>query len=261
MAKKRRLGDLYVVGKSVTFDDGFGDPVEVYIRKLTPLDQEAALKAANAKRAVTIARLKDKESAEHTTLYGELDDLSKGDIVEILTESRLAAKREQIEAEVEADEKWAEEGYLDGLIEAWETDDLKAVFFAGDPSIENEEADAEDVKKFDEAARVKAEMDAISEAYDKAMEEEREDIKDTLTQLPLEDLRDELMKLQLDAAANSDWFAEYRRQELFYAVREPDTKKRYFESRSEVDGLSLEVIGRLVSEYQSLEVSGTEGKD
>ena len=54
---------------------------------------------------------------------------------------------------------------------------------------------------------------------------------------------------------------EYRKASIFYMVFDPDTKRRYFDDRAEVDMLSQEVLTILVDEIESLNVDVMEGKD
>src|SRR3954469_5704211 len=64
-AQARRLGDLFVVGREVTFDDGQGAPISVYVRKLNTSEHERALRRANSERSKVLAAKTDKDSDLH----------------------------------------------------------------------------------------------------------------------------------------------------------------------------------------------------
>lgn len=256
MAKRRRLGDLYVVGKEITFDDGGGDPVKVFVQKLTPLDQEGALRAANAKRSTTMSKLRDKNSAEYGIIDDEIQDLEKDDLISILVATDLSPRAQEVEAKISSEGEWAEDGYLEGLVEAWDSE-LSDLYHSYSSAEDVPEDKADD---YASAVRALDELNRLQDEIDETLAAEKEDLEDTYKSFDLDSLQEKVIKLRLDAAANSDWFSEFRRQELFYATRDPQTKKLYFENRSEVDTLSLEVLGKLVSEYKALEVDALEGK-
>src|SRR4051812_31682431 len=72
--KRRRLSDLYVVGKTVVFEDPEGD-VEIYLRRPNPFEHEEALREGNLARAKMALRMKDPASDEYQILQGDLSSL------------------------------------------------------------------------------------------------------------------------------------------------------------------------------------------
>lgn len=254
---RRRLGDLYIVGKALTFDDDSGEPpIEVFVRKLNPLEHETALKRANAVRASLLADFRNPDSDAYKELQADLMDYDRDDLTHLLIEEERATHRAVIEAEVEAREDWANEGYLDGLIEAW-TDELNDKFAKGPDDPEHPEND----EKYQEAVKIEAEMQRLIEEVDEELDAYIEAYEKDLADLSEDELRRRCEKGRMQMKINSEWFTEFRRCELWLCVKEKDRKTNYFTSRSEIDHLPLEVMTRIVNEYKSLSVEPQEGKD
>ena len=66
----------------------------------------------------------------------------------------------------------------------------------------------------------------------------------------------------IDFASDVRWMTEYRRQELYYAVRisEENRRKLYFEGVEEVGELSAPVFQKLLTTFQGLAVNPLEVK-
>jgi hypothetical protein len=236
---KRRLTDLYVVGKDLTFDDGSGEPVTVYLRKLNPVDQETAIKKANAARARVYATGRDPESDEYGELLSQAIDLgTTEDLISYLIQSRLVDFTMAKESELAADE---------GLREAWESG-LQ----------ERYHIDPED----SEARHVFSELQRFADLVAPYVDDEREALEQTYDGKDLEELREIAAQQLVAISADIAWVREYRKSELWLATRVPDNhRERYFDSRDEVDELPAEIFNRLIEEFQSLNVGTTEGKD
>lgn len=246
MPKQRRLGDLYVVGKELTLDDGKG-PVTVWINKLNPVDHSNALRHANAARARILAAKKDKESEERLSIESDLADQEKEDLITFLVSDVALRRQEAIEAELAAEQEWEDKDYLQGLVDSWENG-LKDTYAADSEDPEAKHV-FEELERWEAvlAERMKAEREALTRDYSEKSEED-------LRELTL----DRLIQVQGDQA----WLEEYHRCEVWLATREPDHhKKKYFANRDEVDDLPNEVLLALVSAYRELTVEPTEGKD
>jgi hypothetical protein len=245
--KKRRLGELYQVGKMLTFDDGEGEAVQVYLRKLNTIDMEKALRQANGARAAVLAARKDiKSSAYMDTKYAaDLQLSTKTACISLLAEKKVAEKRGSVEAEVQDEEEWSKEGYLQGLWDAWSGGLNKR-----------------DVEQDPEAKRVLDELNRYEEQVKKVLDGYREEAERDFTDKSPSELYDLALDVFFDRQADLAWFSEIRRSEVFMAVRDPDEHgSPYFESREEVDQLATPVIQRLQEEYQTLTVDVMEGKD
>lgn len=248
MPKRRSLADLYTVGKMVTIgDDGDELPVTVYIRKLSPMETEKALRRANAKRAQIAFALKDKDSEEYQDAYSQAMDMDRSALVEFVLSDELNNIRLSVEAELEAEDEWAEDGYAQGLYDAWNTG-LSEVY-ANDP--ENEDA-----------LRVLNEMQRLQDQVQTEIDARVEVVRRGWAAKTDEKLWEAATTALIKFASDTEWMREYRKSQVWLAVRDPeDTRSYYFETREELDDLALEVMGRLMEEYLGLEVDSIEGKD
>lgn len=243
----RHLSDLYRVGALVKIGDNEEDSVEVWVEKLRAFHAEKAIRAANAERAKRYAVLSDETSDDYLSVSNAVFDKTDEELIADLAGKDLANKYQALEAELEAEDEWSKNGYLQGLKDAW-VEGLDKVY------LENPEDG--------EAKRVFTEFERFSDELTKRFEVEKVDILAPLQEEPQGKLRHDWVKLQVENDANEIWFVEYKKQELLYAIRDPkDTKKMYFGSRAEIDDLDRQVIGRLVQEYNRLNVDVNEGKD
>lgn len=251
MPKTAHLTDLYTVGKEIVVKQGEVE-VPVYLRKLSPVDHETAMRRANAKRArtLTLKHLKlDNSDEERDAVLNEVFDTAptRERLIEFLVEDKVSKVVKAREAEVAAREHWAENDLLQGLKDAW----LEEYFvrFSTDP----EDQEARDIKE---------KIDEFNKEVQEFIEGDRRDARKTF-----EDYDDEkLIKLALDrlieAKADADWLTEYRRSEVWLGTRKPDNhKEKYFKSREEVDDLSINVLAELINNFMELTVDAIEGKE
>jgi hypothetical protein len=252
--KKRHLLDLYTTGRMVEIADGRGQPVEVWLQKISPMDHEVCLRRANAARARMLMHRNDPNSEEWQATYAEVDDIGlRNGLVDFLVGTKVATKRQAVEAETEAKDEWAKDGYLAGLLDAWEgtTDEDKSM----------KEVHAEDPTDPD-AQKIFEEMQRFVGQVDKAMEPVEKGVRKELERESDDDLRKMIIDVYIQGRADSVWVRELNISELFYAARDPeDRNTRYFTSRDELDSLAPEVIGGLLEPYRALIVDVTEGKE
>lgn len=250
MTKKRRLSDLYVVGKEVEVEDpNGGDPIVVWIQKLSPVQHEAVLRDSGAARAPILALKHLPFGHEDLAPYeSELEEsLRHLSIVDVLAAKKEGAVRAAKEDEVAALDEWADENYLQSLTDAWEADLM--VEWAKD----NEHV---------EAARVHDELERFNALVDKKTEADMRHVRKDYERMDPEEAYQEALHQVIDFASDIRWMTEYRRQELYYAVRESqqDSRTLYFEDVSEVGELSGEVFTILLREYQGLTLNPLEVK-
>lgn len=234
------------------FDDGTGDPVTVYIRKLNPVDQETAFRRANAARARSLIAARDPDSDEATAFLGQAMDVGgRDELISFLNASKIATFRETKEAEIGDDEEWKKDDYLQGLYDAWNDglDQVHALNDADDPT-------------FADAVRVFSEMQRFSEQVDELVRDEDDRLKESFSSTSLAELQETVADELVVLNGDSIWVREYRRCQVWLCTRTPeDHGKRYFGSREEVNELPGEVYGRLVEELTTLTVEVPEGKD
>lgn len=256
---RRRLSDLYQVGKEIIIDDGelvvdeetgeeVPDPIVVYLRKLTLADQEKALRRANAARSASLALRTKPDSDEYRARFAEADAMDRDTKIMNLIADDLIKARQSMAAEIaeEEDSEWAEDGYLEGLRDAWE-DELSRVW------AENPE-DPEAKRVYEELQRYEAEVVKFLDGQKASLAAQFERTSE-------DELTKQVVKKLFEMDAESAWYREFKRCQLWLAVRDPDDhKKLYFEDREEVDDLPMEVLTRLNREYEAMTVVTAEGK-
>lgn len=247
MGQRRRLTDLWIVGKEVRLEDG-DNFEEVWIQKLNPVEMADAARRADAIRARQLAMKnlanEDDYQAQMSAVLDYGDE--PGRLIDYLISEDRSRSLRRHAAEMGADEEWSKSNYLEGLRDAWGT--LEATL-ASNP---------EDI----EASRVGAELKRFNDEVDDMVEDDMAVLKDTMMSLPMDELRDRMVKRLIEFQANSTWLEEFYRCQLWFGVRQKDNhKQRYFESREEVDGLAVAAFRLLREHYESLEVESVEGKD
>lgn len=245
MPKTRRLTDLFVRGKEVTIGDGEG-AITVWVQKLNPVDQEMALRRANAARARILAKKKDEDSFEYQSTRMDIVGKDADELIEFLVADVIQSKSQSFEAELAAEDEWSKDHYLQGLRDSW-NDGLKDAYH-----MDNDD---------EEAARVFAELRRFSDEVTKLLQGEAEKLRGDYKDTSDEELENLVFDKMFAATADMAWVHEYRRCEIWLGVRELENhKKRYFESRDEVDHLEQEVLVPLVAAYHEVNVDVTEGK-
>jgi len=251
--KRRRLSDLYMVGKELTFDDDTGEePIEIWLSKISPIEQRDAADQATKARA-KILSLKNAPDAESERLLYEdqLDDLGlfeRDDLITFLATSKIEEARVSNEQRIAAEDPWSKDDYLNSLQSAW-NDGLM------DEWVVDPEAN-------EEAARVYSELKRFTEEVEEAMIDDVENIKSEFDQIDDEKLRKDAIDKILESEADFAWMNEFSYYQVFYAVRYPDDHKlRYFESVDEVKCIDTRILSEIIREYREMTVEGVEGKD
>lgn len=247
MPTKRTLADLYVRGTTVTLDDGGGDPVEVWVQKLTSVDQEKAVRKANAFRALLVAEAHDETSERYMEALGEVDKYDRAALVDQVAQYEVARRTQALEAEVESGERWSKENYLQGLYDAW-NGGMKDRY-----AKDNEDEDAKRV--YDAMQEY---LDAVNAKIEKELKNTRTELDETRNE---EQLRKKAVENVIMSRVDIQWMAEYRRCQVWLSVREPNKHGvHYFNGRNEVDELAQETLLALIEAYSTLEVDVVEGK-
>lgn len=248
--KKRRLSDLYVVGRMAYInDDSGGDPVQVWVQKLNALEAETAARKANAARARVLIAARNKESEDWHDIYSEVADLDRDTIANIVIADELSQKGRAIEAELAHSEEWSNDDYLQGLRDSW-NDELRRVYEEGD-----EQAD-----KYDEAKKTFGELKRFGEAVNRGVEAEREHLLKELAEMPLTQLIEQGTGRNISLRGDSAWIKAFHRALIYFGTRDPEnTKDRYFDE-DEIDQLNGPTLDALYKEFDALNVEVTEGK-
>lgn len=249
---KRRLSDLFVTGEDVSFDDGSGEPIRVWVQKLTPAETQLAVEKSRPSKTkiISIKKLPD----DHYLKLRYLDELESGgieekiDFIKFLIRPKLEEARISAQERVAAEDEWSKDDYLNGLQEAW-NDELQAKWI---------NSDDED----DEANRVYDELKRYTDQVIKEVEAAEKDLINELDDLSLEALQRRSVNRLIETHGDNILINEFRKQQLFYAVREAENhKNKYFESIDEINTLPEVISNRLFIVYGELAVDSFEGKE
>lgn len=252
--KRRRLSDLFVVGEEVEFDDGKGDPIKVWVQKLTNGETQQAVEASRpAKIKITaIKRLPD----DHPAKLRYLDELeSEGfdnqeSLINYLIQNKLEEERISAEARVGAEDEWAKEDYLTGLQAAW-NEELEKIWIKGSKE-----------DKFEEADRVYQELRRFTDQVESETEAARLELSYEYDDFSMEALQRKAVNKLIDDHGDNALLASFRKQQLYFATREVDNHSElYFDSVDEVDSLPTKIHTKLLLTYLELSVEGLEGKE
>lgn len=245
--KRRRLTDLFVVGKSAKIADPEGS-IDIWIQKLNPLEQQNALRRAGAERARHLAFVEQKDSDEWGAALAEVVDFTDRDmLIDIAIRDDMVLVRMKTEHEIAAEEKWSKDEYITGLVDSWEQE-MKERW-------ENEPDDPE-------ALAVKQKLDEFDAEVEAIVLAERDKVARDYENVPMSELRETATQRLLEQRATTAFVEEFEAQQILYAVREPDDHaKYYFKDRMEVLGLHHEVRRMLADQYRLVAVDTIEGKD
>jgi len=245
----KRLTDLFKVGRKVVFEEG-DTVIEIWLQKLIPSETAQAIDRASAKRAkfLTVKSASaDEEAVEYQRSELRRIYTTRDEQLSLAAAEDLARAQESVEAEIAAEEEWSTDDYFNGLKEAWESE-VEARIQEGSESPEDQ--------------RVFAELKRFNDQVEKAYSEREADILRDFKSLSETALEDKAFSVFVDGQADGVWLREYRDCQVWLGTRDPaDHSKLYFRDRVEVSSLSMEVLGKLISEYVELEVPPPEGKE
>lgn len=249
LPKKKRLGDLFVTGEELTFDDGTEEPITVWVQKLTPKEvQKAAEQARPAKSVITSIKRLDKDSSEKWELYNQIEaaDFTDLDIIKILISQKVQEANFSARAKIANEDEWAKDNYLEGLEDAWE-EELRDRFIE-----DNEDS---------EAKRVMDELLRYSDQVAKEVKSVEEDLIYEMDHLDRDTLEDKFVNKLIEDRGTAALLEKFQSCQLFFATRENENRdQRYFSSVEEVEVLPEVIFNRLVSTYEDIAVDGTEVK-
>lgn len=251
LSKRRRLSDLYVVGRKEVLSDGENE-IEVWVQKISPLDQRKAMDMAHAARSKVMAAKNapdDDEQRKVVETEAEWDGFTaeRDQMIQFLTMSDVAKSRQSHEAEIASEGEWAKNDYYNGLREAWMSE-MKERF----------DADPDDK----EASQVFKELSRFMEEVDRRVNKDRKSFARGYAQTPDETLKRKVIDGLIDAEGDQVWVGEFRKAQLYYAVRDPeDHTALYLEGPDEIDMLDPRIGRQLFDAFDELMVDQVEGKD
>lgn len=247
MPTKRKLADLYVRGKNVTLDDGVGEPVTVWLQKLSPVDMEKVVRRANAYRARLMLDSRDENSEAFLSARSEIESLTRDELLDLVAESDVGTRALAIEAEIESDERWSKDGYIQGLQDAW-----------NDGMRDRYDTDPEDPEAKSVFDALTGYTDFVTEKLVNEKARVRTELAETRSD---EQLRKKVAETAVMSRVDLQWMAEFRRGQIWLSVRESEKDRSYyFTTREEVDDLAQDTLVQLIKAYTDLEVDVIEGK-
>lgn len=248
MAKTRRtLLDLFSPGREVTFDDGLG-AVTVWLQKISPAENELAVRKASASRARLRAVLSDHDTDEYLAMVDDVSGYGRDVLINYLVSEKEMEIRMSVEAELELgdDTEWGKDGYARGLVESW----------AGGLR-ERYEEEPEDP----EVQRVLSEIQRYNEEVQARILPKTQHLRADYDDYPVERLRQEVVEKFIESRLSTAWVREFERCRVWKATRHPDNhRKYYFEHREQVEDVDDEILTGLIKAYDAISVEGSEGK-
>lgn len=245
---KRRLTDLWVVGRELTLDDGEGEPITVWLQKINAIESSEATRRCDAARARMLASRNsdDDEWQSMVTTVREYAGGDKARIVGFLVLDKRNELERVAEAKLANEEEWSKDNYIQGLMDAWR-DDLERRWLA----------DNDDT----EAANCKAELDRFAKEVADDVDSEVSLLTDAWGEEPSGQLEERMAQKLIEVDAGQAWMVELWACQIYFGTREVDNhKQRYFMSRDEVDTLAPRTYEALRQAYADLEVDVAEGK-
>lgn len=248
--KRRRLGDLYMVGQVIELNDNTGDdPIEVYLQKISPIEQRDAADYGTKARA-SILSMKNAPIEEKVLYEDQLGDMGlehREDFIDFLASSRIDELRLSAEQRIAAEDGWAKDDYLNSLQQAW-NDGVRDTWVSTDDDLE--------------ANRIYDELKRYTDEVDKALEVDKQDVYSEFDLIETDELRTKVIDKIIEMEADFAWMNEFSFYQAFYATRDPENHdERYFESIDEVKCLDTRILAEIIGAYREMTVEGVEGKD
>ena len=244
---RRSLDELYNSGKE--FDvSPYGDgSAFVYIRKLGPVQQQTAVRKANAQRATTsVMSSAEASREEYEDLLERASGIPREDMIEQLAQAAVAEERSKVEQELSAEEEWIEDGRLQALVDAWEGG-LLADYLKGEGS------------RSEESERVFEEMKRFTDVVDKTIGGRLREEKQDLSQLSDDELVARMVKAEIEFQASMVWMRTFRMSQILYGVYNTDGE-RLFRNMEDVETIPAELFAKFSEALESLQIPTTEVK-
>lgn len=253
------LRDLFIKGRELKIETGDEENpiIEVWIRKPSSTQRDYALRKARTKKARRRAELLSPNSAEHQTMLLEIQEMDIEEVIEELVRGRSSELRRQATNEVlfnpEIGSDWGKDGekyfsLLDARLEVQDQILREAEENQTTPDFESNE-------EYKRLASLEEQFQAeVAERETVLRDDYRAQVASEGTP---EELRKKLFNKYVDAESEMVWFAEFRTNMIYQAVRRiDDHSKLYFESVEELLDMPLEIQTQLFNAYDQIEMAG-----
>ena len=250
LSRRRRLTDLYIRGKELSLNDNTDEePIVVWVSKISPLEnRDAAERASQVRATILAAKYLDDHDDGRIQYLDQLSELGDRDnIINFLILPKLQEAQLSHEAELASEDKWSKDNYYASLLESWNSG--MAEKYQENP-------------KDTEAKKVFSELTKFANEVEKRVDADRIDLQSTYDIKSDEEIRREAIDRLIDTESDFAWLAEFRKWQIFFAVREPGSHKdRYFLQKEEVDALDPRILAEIVNTFLEVSVDSLEGKD
>lgn len=243
---RQSLEDLYRAGGEYDISpDGDGSAM-AYVRKLGPVQQQNAVRKANAAQLQTKLLIDDPDDPYMQQVRMDIEALSFDEKVEVLAMTQVAEDRQKAEQQISEEEGWIEDGKLQALVDAWEGG-LLADYIQGEG------------KRSEESERVFAEMTRFKEAVDDKIRAKLEVAKAEFRQLSPEAVDRKMLKSQVEYDASLVWMRTFRTYQILYGLHNLE-REPLFETIEEVESLPAELFAKMIEAVLDLTTPSLEVK-
>lgn len=261
------LEELFSDGGPLTINYPGHPEVTLWLSRPNVLQQKDIVKKARAAKARRKQELMDKSGDERLAIDLEVDDMSKGDLVERMIEGEAQKYMQQATNEVmfnpDVGSNWGEEAeeYL-AVVDAV----LARLTEIQDHNNELEEAGVEEGRIMptddEELVRLSAEQERFNEEVQVRYNALIDDRKKEVALRKSEDLRREYHKGVIERECDMAWFEEYRSWQIYYACRyEDDHNRLYFTRADKIMGLPPSVRTQIFEAFDQIDLAGNDIKN
>ncbi len=257
------------------FDTGIDIPIVypgkpetfVWVERPSPDQHDECMKKARADRARRYYELTADDSDEKMALLQEINGMDKPALVQAMLERDIRFLERQALNEVLFSEEhgsdWGKEGEdYSALLEGLQTR-IEEITSRND---ELRAADAEDgIVAIEDDPEIKR-LSKVQEQFESDVNARKTELveakKVEIAVAPLDKLRADLMEERINLECELEWFATFKFEQLYRAVRWPDDHSRfYFQKVSQIRGLPRPVQEQLFDALNQVDINAEELKN
>lgn len=260
------LADLYVIGMPVVLSTGNADSdITIWMQKLNAVENEKAVRIANAERARVILAQEDVTADAYAEVWGQVETYDFEAAVDFILRPQFVALAQKIEARLMTEEPWSKDGFIQGIFDAWEAG-LKDDYIKQENPGDNEDAQ----RAFDK-------LQEFRDIVNHELEQEQENLRSNmLDSLDHAEAKDQLAVMLFEMAADMAWMDAFQKAQVLFSCRimaEDGSHREYlFETAAakelpvagsikEIDELQDTTRLILFASFRSMTVEVTVGKD
>ena len=255
------LGDLFTTGTSVTIVYPGKPEVEVWVQRPNPDQQEECARKARAARARRYAELTSEDSDERMAVEQEVASMDKESLVEALAERQGHSIDRQAYYDVLYSEEHGSDWGKNGEVWSGVVDSLKErldEIEAHNKELEAANAEGGRIEPVEDPdiQRLSEIQDSFHAEVAERKEELMENKKLEIAQKPIDRLRKDLIEDRVNLECEVAWFATFKFEQLFRAVRYPNDRERfYFKNVTQIKGLPRVVQEQLLEAYDEVDIN------